>query len=222
MGTTDLYTAPQTPKTPPTMLGLSARSLSNSTRLAARSSTAVRYASSKGVIETLAEVIPERQEIAKKLRAEHGDKGLGEIKVENVFGGMRGLKVMLWEPSVLDANEGIRFWGKTIPECQEALPKVPRGTHRLFPQVPPPDDPVRHGHRRPQPRLQVRRRLLRRHEKVRVLEVHRRGRPRPLRKGLPHRRPDLPQQVHGRRQERACPRQVQGSLVELCQPDRHV
>lgn len=24
---------------------------------------------------------------------------------------MRGLKVMLWEPSVLDANEGIRFWG---------------------------------------------------------------------------------------------------------------
>jgi len=128
---TDLYTAPQTPKTPPTMLGLSARSLSNSTRLAARSSTAVRYASSKGVIETLAEVIPERQEIAKKLRAEHGDKGLGEIKVENVFGGMRGLKVMLWEPSVLDANEGIRFWGKTIPECQEALPKAPGGKQML-------------------------------------------------------------------------------------------
>merc|ERR1711977_612575 len=114
-----------------TMLGLSARSLSNSTRLAARSSTAVRYASSKGVIETLAEVIPERQEIAKKLRAEHGDKGLGEIKVENVFGGMRGLKVMLWEPSVLDANEGIRFWGKTIPECQEALPKAPGGKQML-------------------------------------------------------------------------------------------
>lgn len=28
---------------------------------------------------------------------------------------MRGLKVMLWDPSVLDANEGIRFWGRTIP-----------------------------------------------------------------------------------------------------------
>ena len=37
-------------------------------------------------------------------------------------GGMRGLKVMLWQPSVLDANEGIRFWGRTIPECQEILP----------------------------------------------------------------------------------------------------
>lgn len=31
-----------------------------------------------------------------------------------MIGGMRGLKVMLWDPSVLDANEGIRFWGRTI------------------------------------------------------------------------------------------------------------
>lgn len=83
------------------------------------------------VIETLAEVIPERQEFAKKLRAEHGDKSLGEIKVENVFGGMRGLKVMLWEPSVLDAEEGIRFWGRSIPECQEVLPKAPGGKQML-------------------------------------------------------------------------------------------
>jgi citrate synthase len=76
-------------------------------------------------------VIPERQEFAKKLRAEHGDKSLGEIKVENVFGGMRGLKVMLWEPSVLDADEGIRFWGRSIPECQEVLPKAPGGKQML-------------------------------------------------------------------------------------------
>lgn len=38
---------------------------------------------------------------------------------------------MLWEPSVLDANEGIRFWGKTIPECQEVLPKAPGGAQML-------------------------------------------------------------------------------------------
>ena len=82
-------------------------------------------------METLADVIPQRQEMAKKLRAEHGDKSLGEIKVESVFGGMRGLKVMLWEPSVLDANEGIRFWGRTIPECQELLPKAPGGKQML-------------------------------------------------------------------------------------------
>lgn len=85
----------------------------------------------QGVIETLAEVIPERQEAVKKFRAEHGDKSLGDIKVDNLFGGMRGLKVMLWEPSVLDSEEGIRFWGKTIPECQEALPKAKGGKQML-------------------------------------------------------------------------------------------
>lgn len=86
---------------------------------------------SQSVIETLAEVIPQRQEMAKKLRSQFGDKSLGEVKVENVFGGMRGLKIMLWDPSVLDANEGIRFWGRTIPECQEVLPKAPGGKQML-------------------------------------------------------------------------------------------
>jgi len=44
---------------------------------------------------------------------------------------MRGLKVMLWDPSVLDANEGIRFWGRTIPECQEVLPSAKDGEEML-------------------------------------------------------------------------------------------
>jgi len=79
----------------------------------------------------LSSIIPERQEYAKELRSKYGDKSLGDIKVENVFGGMRGLKVMLWEPSVLDANEGIRFWGKTIPECQQVLPSAPDGKEML-------------------------------------------------------------------------------------------
>ncbi|CAD6587858.1 MAG: citrate (Si)-synthase, partial [Cyphobasidiales sp. Tagirdzhanova-0007] len=113
------------------MLGLSTRSLARISHAFSVRSNTVRYASSKGVIETLSEIIPERQEFAKKLRAEHGDKSLGDIKLENVFGGMRGLKIMLWEPSVLDANEGIRFWGRTIPECQEVLPKAPGGKQML-------------------------------------------------------------------------------------------
>merc|ERR1719343_1120360 len=41
---------------------------------------------------------------------------------------MRGIKGMVWETSVLDADEGIRFRGKTIPECQEVLPAaIPGG-----------------------------------------------------------------------------------------------
>lgn len=44
---------------------------------------------------------------------------------------MRGLKAMVWEGSVLDANEGIRFHGKTIKDCQRELPKGPTGTEML-------------------------------------------------------------------------------------------
>ncbi|KDE07204.1 citrate synthase [Microbotryum lychnidis-dioicae p1A1 Lamole] len=91
----------------------------------------VRYASTKTVQDTLAEIIPERQAIAKELRSQHGDKVLGNVTVEQVFGGMRGIKAMVWEPSVLDSEEGIRFWGRTIPECQQVLPTAPGGKEML-------------------------------------------------------------------------------------------
>lgn len=48
-----------------------------------------------------------------------------------MYGGMRGLKGLVWEGSVLDAEEGIRFRGLTIPETQKALPKAPGGTEPL-------------------------------------------------------------------------------------------
>ena len=53
------------------------------------------------------------------------------MKIENTLGGMRGLKAMVWEGSVLDANEGIRFHGRTIKDCQSELPKGTTGTEML-------------------------------------------------------------------------------------------
>ena len=79
---------------------------------------------------TLKEIIPAKRELLKKVKS-HGAKVIGEVKVENTIGGMRGLKAMTWEGSVLDANEGIRFHGKTIKECQEELPKGTTGTEML-------------------------------------------------------------------------------------------
>lgn len=38
---------------------------------------------------------------------------------------------MIWEGSVLDANEGIRFHGRTIKDCQEQLPKGKTGSEML-------------------------------------------------------------------------------------------
>lgn len=61
----------------------------------------------------------------------HASKTIGEVKIENTLGGMRGLKAMVWEGSVLDANEGIRFHGKTIKDCQRELPKGTSGTEML-------------------------------------------------------------------------------------------
>jgi len=59
----------------------------------------------------------------KALLKEHGNTKVDEVKLSQVFGGMRGVKSMVWETSQLDANEGIRFRGLSIPELKEKLPK---------------------------------------------------------------------------------------------------
>ena len=53
----------------------------------------------------------------------NGDRKIDEVVVSQVFGGMRGIKSMLWETSQLDPEEGIRFRGYSIPKLRELLPK---------------------------------------------------------------------------------------------------
>lgn len=48
-----------------------------------------------------------------------------------VYGGMRGIKGLIWEGSVLDPEEGIRFRGLSIPECQAKLPAAEGGSEPL-------------------------------------------------------------------------------------------
>ena len=48
-----------------------------------------------------------------------------------MYGGMRGIKGLVCETSVLDPDEGIRFRGYSIPECQEKLPKAKGGNEPL-------------------------------------------------------------------------------------------
>ncbi|KAL8646674.1 MAG: hypothetical protein Q9210_006002, partial [Variospora velana] len=78
----------------------------------------------------LREAIPAKRDLLKNVKG-HANKTIGQVKVENALGGMRGLKAMVWEGSVLDANEGIRFHGRTIAECQKLLPKGTSGTEML-------------------------------------------------------------------------------------------
>lgn len=44
---------------------------------------------------------------------------------------MRGIKGLVTETSVLDPEEGIRYRGYTLPECQELLPRAPGGAEPL-------------------------------------------------------------------------------------------
>ena len=71
------------------------------------------------LIETLTAQVPIKQEEMKTLKKEYGAKSLGEVTVEQCIGGGRGVKCMYYETSLLDADEGIRFRGLTIPECQD-------------------------------------------------------------------------------------------------------
>ena len=48
-----------------------------------------------------------------------------------MYGGMRGIKGLVTETSVLDPEEGIRFRGYSIPECQGLLPTAPGGSEPL-------------------------------------------------------------------------------------------
>jgi len=85
----------------------------------------------KSLRERLSEIIPERQEEVKQIKKEYGSKSLGEVTVDMAYGGMRGIKGMIWECSVLDPEEGIRFRGLSIPECQSKLPTADEGDEPL-------------------------------------------------------------------------------------------
>ncbi len=75
-----------------------------------------------GLKAAVEEQIPKRVELLKYIKKNHGSDVVGEITVDSVIGGMRGLKSMVWDASLLDPNEGIRFYGKSIADCQEVLP----------------------------------------------------------------------------------------------------
>jgi len=59
-----------------------------------------------------------------KLRKDHGNVVIGQVTIDQVLAGMRDIPALLTETSKLDANEGIRFRGYSLPELQKKLPKL--------------------------------------------------------------------------------------------------
>lgn len=95
----------------------------------ASASTSVRAMSTApSLLDIIKAQIPERQAKLKELKAAYGHKSLGHVTVEQALGGARGVKCLVWETSLLDPYEGIRFRGHSIPELQAKLPAaIPGG-----------------------------------------------------------------------------------------------
>jgi len=77
----------------------------------------------------LAVKIPGFQEEVKAFRKDYGSAKVGQITVDSLYGGQR--MSLVTETSVLDPEEGIRFRGFTIPQCQALLPKAAGGSEPL-------------------------------------------------------------------------------------------
>ena len=73
----------------------------------------------------------------KKLKKDYGHLSLGEVTVDQCIGGGRDVKCMYYETSLLDAQEGIRFRGYSIPELQAKLPTFagPAGKGEPLPEA---------------------------------------------------------------------------------------
>lgn len=67
----------------------------------------------------------------KSIIKDHGNKKVGEVTLAQIYQGMRGITGLVTETSLLDAQDGIRFRGYSIPELQVKLPKAPNGGEPL-------------------------------------------------------------------------------------------
>ncbi|NCT94531.1 MAG: citrate (Si)-synthase, eukaryotic [Chitinophagaceae bacterium] len=67
----------------------------------------------------------------KEMLKEHGSKKIGEVTLSQIYQGMRGITGLVTETSLLDAQEGIRFRGYSIPELQQKLATAPGGGEPL-------------------------------------------------------------------------------------------
>eukprot|EP00172_Hildenbrandia_rubra_P000267 Plantae.Rhodophyta-Hildenbrandia_rubra.ctg1119.p1 GENE.Plantae.Rhodophyta-Hildenbrandia_rubra.ctg1119~~Plantae.Rhodophyta-Hildenbrandia_rubra.ctg1119.p1 ORF type:complete len:475 (+),score=85.92 Plantae.Rhodophyta-Hildenbrandia_rubra.ctg1119:77-1501(+) len=88
-------------------------------------------ASTLSLKEAISNKIPSALAEVKEVRERYGDEILGQCTVKQAYGGMRAVRCMTYETSLLDPEEGIRFRGLSIPECQKRLPKADGGEEPL-------------------------------------------------------------------------------------------
>ncbi|KAH9409054.1 hypothetical protein TYRP_011328 [Tyrophagus putrescentiae] len=121
-------------------MSILARRIVSELRFAHLSAAATNYASVRAVSNpaestdlkgVLAGKIIEHQKRVKEFRTAYGNKVIGEITLDQVYGGMRSMKALVTETSYLDPENGISFRGYSIPDIRQALPRAPGGEEPL-------------------------------------------------------------------------------------------
>ena len=68
---------------------------------------------SSSLKQELDEIIPQRVSMIKELKQKHGAKEVGKTTLDQVLGGMRGMKGLFYDISRLNSQTGITFRGIT-------------------------------------------------------------------------------------------------------------
>ncbi|XP_065321533.1 citrate synthase, mitochondrial-like [Gordionus sp. m RMFG-2023] len=84
--------------------------------------------------DVLSQKIPQHLKLVNDFKKQHGQKKIGDITIDMIYGGMRGIKGLVTETSELDPDSGIKFRGYTIPELRTKLPKVKPNGHEPLPE----------------------------------------------------------------------------------------
>lgn len=77
----------------------------------------------KTLKEKLAGIIPKLREERTAILKEHGAKVISEVTIAQAFGGMRGVKGMICDTSVVEPDQGLIIRGKPILKIQDKLPE---------------------------------------------------------------------------------------------------
>jgi citrate synthase len=73
--------------------------------------------------ENLERIIPERRDAIRQLIKEHGDKVVSEVTVKQVYGGMRGVKGLNCDTSVVPPDKGLIIGGIELKDLTEKIPE---------------------------------------------------------------------------------------------------
>lgn len=74
--------------------------------------------------EKIAEKLPSWRERVQRLIKEYGTVKVGEVTIEQIYSGIRGVQINVSDISYIDPQQGIRIRGYTIPELLDKLPKA--------------------------------------------------------------------------------------------------